>query len=49
MGATTVYNNFILPHMKEYEGRIKEVEKRVQENFNQAKGMFQNTMSSKKD
>ena len=25
-GATTVYNNFVLPYMKQYEGKIKQLE-----------------------
>ena len=25
-GATTIYNNFVLPYMKQYEGKIKQLE-----------------------
>mgnify|MGYP000865026436 FL=1 len=49
LGATTVYNNFIQPHMKEYEDKIKEIEKKVAGSFNQAKGLITEKIGSKKE
>jgi len=49
MGATTVYNNFILPYMNEYEGRLKEVEQNMKQQFSKAQGMASNVIGSKKD
>lgn len=30
LGATSVYNNILLPHIKAYESRIQELEKEIQ-------------------
>ena len=49
LGATTVYNNFILPYMREYEGRIKEIEKKVQDQFSRAQGIAASAAGSKRD
>lgn len=37
LGATTVYNNFILPKMKEHEAKIKQLEAQGFNMLNQAK------------
>ena len=49
MGATTVYNNVLLPHMKEYEDKIKEVEKLAGDQFNSAKKLAGNIGTTKSD
>lgn len=36
LGATTVYNNFLLPYINQYKSRIEELEKQVQDQFNKA-------------
>lgn len=39
LGATSVYNTVLLPHIKAYESRIAEVEREIQKQFNKGAGM----------
>lgn len=35
-GAISVYNNFLLPYVKQYQGRIQEFEKKLEAGYKQA-------------
>jgi len=39
LGATSVYNTVLLPHIKAYESRIAEVEREIQKQFNKGAEM----------
>jgi len=49
LGATVVFNTYILPLMKENEARIKQMEDLAQQKFNEAHSKANEMVSGKKD
>jgi receptor expression-enhancing protein 5/6 len=50
LGATMVYNTYVLPLMKEHEGKIMEYERMAQEKFNEGHKLVTEKMNEgKKD
>jgi receptor expression-enhancing protein 5/6 len=50
LGATMVYNTYVLPLMKEHEGKIMEYERMAQEKFNEGHKLVTEKMDGgKKD